>query len=395
MRRHALFITALGLVLALSASVPIVVAAQGQPLPLRQSRLTRQTAGPPLQVDLDAAAHDDRWLGSGIRFRDMEGAEDVRWSLDSRWLYFQWNADPKPGDDPEADPWFRVDRDGRRAERMSDTEALTIPAAHLSWSTKGDRAAWTSAGRVYFFDAATATTRLAYAASEPVRIVRMRPDGRAVDPGAAVTRVTESGTDNFYRHPLVRLATVSFPLPSDGKPAWANVYDPPPAKHNGAAVVHIHGGGYRQFTRHGYSVYGWAIHLGLIHYLVAQGYTVLDLDYRGSSGYGRDYRTDIYQWMGGKDVEGGVAAVDWLVRERGIDRGRVGIYGLSYGGFFTLMALFTHPGVFAAGVANAAVGDWAHYSEEWTSRVLGEPATDPDACARRVATFFDRHLRAR
>ena len=61
------------------------------------------------------------------------------------------------------------------------------------------------------------------------------------------------------------------------------------------------------------------------------------------------------------------------------DARRVGIYGLSYGGFFTLMSLFKYPGVFAAGVANASVTDWAHYNHVWTSRVLGLPWEDPDA----------------
>jgi dipeptidyl aminopeptidase/acylaminoacyl peptidase len=77
-----------------------------------------------------------------------------------------------------------------------------------------------------------------------------------------------------------------------------------------------------------------------------------------------------------------VAAVDYLVREHGVDRARVGIYGLSYGGFFTLMALFRHPGIFAAGVANAAVTDWAHYEHEWTSRILGLPVSAPEAYRR-------------
>jgi dipeptidyl aminopeptidase/acylaminoacyl peptidase len=711
----------------------------GQVLPLRQSRLTRQTAGAPLPVDLDAAAHEDRWLGSGIRFRDRDGAEDVRWSADGRWLYFQWNPEPKPGQAPGADPWWRVDRDAGRVERVTEDESRLIPAAQLSWSASGERAAWVSSGRVYFFDGSANRTRLVYAGASGARRVRMRLDGRALHlviagdlwewtpetgslrqrtrrvdrpaarteqagwleaqqdelfethrardarlraaaartradeaiqaipldagwliddvqlspdeafvvcrvrrparnsvrtryadyasasgyteiqearpkvgdphaenglvviplapaadpdtvtvkwvalkepaaknavldgltwspdgrravvqvmslghkdrwicaldvpaaelavlvhdhddawlggpppvagnlrpalfewlddgrfvfasertgyshlyladagrpgqvraltegpwevrdavlsrdrsrwlvaagresprdddlytmpagggpftrlttregrhagllspdgtrlaivasdavtlpdlfltsatPGTPVTRITESGTDNFYRHRLVKPVAVPIPLPSDGRPVWANVYDPPAARKNGAAIVHIHGGGYRQFTHDGFSVYGWGIHLGLVHYFLERGYTVLDLDYRGSSGYGRDYRTDIYQAMGGKDIEGGVAAVDWLGRERRIDRARVGVYGVSYGGFFTLMALFTRPGVFAAGVANAAVSDWAHYNELWTSRILGAPATSTEAYKRSSPIYFAGGLR--
>jgi dipeptidyl aminopeptidase/acylaminoacyl peptidase len=200
-------------------------------------------------------------------------------------------------------------------------------------------------------------------------------------PGAPRLRITASGTDELRRHPLLRPEVVSFPHP-DGKPVWGALYEPIRKHPSRAAVLHIHGGGYRQFSHRGYSVYGWAIHLGFLHWLVEQGVTVLDLDYRGSAGFGRDYRTDIYRSMGEKDVEGGLSAIDYLVREHDIDRSRVGVYGISYGGFFTLMALFRHPGVFAAGVANAAVTDWAHYEHDWTSRILGLPTSDPEAYRR-------------
>jgi dipeptidyl aminopeptidase/acylaminoacyl peptidase len=144
-------------------------------------------------------------------------------------------------------------------------------------------------------------------------------------------------------------------------------------------MLHIHGGGYRQFAHRGWSVYGWDYHVGFINWLVQQGYTVLDFDYRGSAGFGRDYRTDIYRSMGHSAVDGAVAAVDWLVREHGIDRDRIGIYGLSYGGFLPLMALFRYPGVFAAAVAHVSVTDWAHYNDGWTSRILNPPQDDPEA----------------
>ncbi len=194
----------------------------------------------------------------------------------------------------------------------------------------------------------------------------------------ASRRVTVSGTDNFFRHELVRPRVVSFTHP-DGKPVWGMLFEPEDPLPERAAILHIHGGGYRQFSHRGWSVYGYSMHLGFINSLVGQGYYVLDFDYRGGAGFGRDYRTDIYRSMGVKDVEGALSAIDYLVSEHGVDRDRVGIYGISYGGFFTLMSLFKHPGVFAAGIANAAVADWAHYNHVWTSRVLNLPESDPEA----------------
>jgi dipeptidyl aminopeptidase/acylaminoacyl peptidase len=206
------------------------------------------------------------------------------------------------------------------------------------------------------------------------------PDLFLQDPreGANRTRITESGTDAFYSHPMMRPEIVSFRHP-DGGQVWAALYKPDPPNPQRAALIHLHGGGDRQFSHRGWSVYGYADHLGLLNYFVQQGFTVLDLDYRGSSGFGRDYRNDIYRSIGTTDVEGVVAAVDFLSSEHGVERSRVGIYGLSYGGFLALMSLFRHPGVFAAGVASAPVTDWVQSSHSWTVRVLNLPYEDREA----------------
>jgi len=196
--------------------------------------------------------------------------------------------------------------------------------------------------------------------------------------GSEEVRVTVSGSQRFHAHEWIRPEIVSFPHP-DGDPVWAALYAPAEPNPERAAVLHIHGGGYRQFAHRGWSVYGFANHVGFIHWLVEQGYTVLDFDYRGSAGFGRDYRTDIYRSMGIKDVDGAVAAVEWLAREHDVDPRRIGMYGVSYGGFFTLMSLFRYPGVFAAGVSNDGVTDWAHYSDGWTSRILNLPQDDEEA----------------
>ncbi len=88
----------------------------------------------------------------------------------------------------------------------------------------------------------------------------------------------------------------------------------------------------------------------MFHNLLAdKGYTVLDIDYRGSAGYGRDWRTGIYRYMGGKDLSDQIDGASLLADSLDIDPDRIGIYGGSYGGFITLMAMFTQPDVFAAG----------------------------------------------
>ena len=205
-------------------------------------------------------------------------------------------------------------------------------------------------------------------------------------------RVTMSGTDEFTRHRLVNPEIVSFAHP-DGKPVWAALYRPAQPNRERAAVIHFHGGGYRQFAHRGWSVYGWGLHVGFLHYLLQSGYTVLDFDYRGGAGFGKAYRTDVTGAMGITDVDGAVAAARYLVRTQGIDSTRIGVYGVSYGGFMTLMSQFRYPGIFAAGIARASVTDYAHYSDEWTSRILGLPQRDTAAYRRSSPIYYAEGLK--
>jgi dipeptidyl aminopeptidase/acylaminoacyl peptidase len=116
--------------------------------------------------------------------------------------------------------------------------------------------------------------------------------------------------------------------------------------------------------------------------LANEGIIVIDMDYRASQGYGRDWRTAIYRHMGGNDLSDQVDAAAWLVANMGVDSTKIGIYGGSYGGFITLMAMFTTPGVFRSGAALRPVTDWAHYNHPYTSAILNEPQNDTLAYRR-------------
>jgi dipeptidyl aminopeptidase/acylaminoacyl peptidase len=200
-------------------------------------------------------------------------------------------------------------------------------------------------------------------------------DARA---GAEMARVTTSPSGDFLAFPWIEAEIVHFPA-QDGTMVPARIYRPSEmgVEANGGAVLFVHGAGYLQNVHNWWSSYyrEWMFH----HFLAAQGFTVLDVDYRGSAGYGRDWRTAIYRFMGGKDLSDYVDGVDWLVANEGVDRGRIGLYGGSYGGFITLMALFTEPDVFHAGGALRSVTDWAHYNEGYTSNILNRPQDDREA----------------
>jgi len=193
-------------------------------------------------------------------------------------------------------------------------------------------------------------------------------------PGKKPLQVTDKAmSDEWKAYPWRDTKIFTFTA-RDGKQVYARIYDPAPGKKNNAAVIFVHGAGYLQNVDYRWSYY---YHEFMFNNLLAdKGYTVMDIDYRASAGYGRDWRTAIYRHMGGKDLDDEIDAAKYLVKQYGIDSTRIGMYGGSYGGFMTLMALFTQPDVFKAGAALRPVTDWAHYDHEYTSAILNEPFTD-------------------
>lgn len=213
---------------------------------------------------------------------------------------------------------------------------------------------------------------------------------QANQPGAAARQITQSQTAAFAAYPWRVPEIVEIPA-SDGAKVPARLYKPT-GKSNGAAVIFVHGAGYLQNVHQWWSQYHREY---MFHHLLAeQGYTVLDIDYRASAGYGRDWRTAIYRYMGGRDLQDQVDGARYLAAQQGVDAKRIGIYGGSYGGFITLMAVTTQPGIFACGAALRSVTDWAHYNHGYTSNILNTPETDSLAYRRSSPIFFASQLSA-
>ncbi len=210
--------------------------------------------------------------------------------------------------------------------------------------------------------------------------------------GATPRRITTTVSEAFAAIPWRTPQFVE--IPGRAGPIYARLYLPSPAHlsqgrrgdlssspaHLRSAVLFIHGAGYLQNAHKGWSRYFREM---MFHNLLAQrGYVVLDMDYRASSGYGRDWRMAIYRRMGTPEVEDLEDGVKWLAEHHSVDPARVGCYGGSYGGFLTLMALFTKPDLFACGAALRPVTDWAHYSDGYTENILNTPEVDPEAYER-------------
>jgi dipeptidyl aminopeptidase/acylaminoacyl peptidase len=209
--------------------------------------------------------------------------------------------------------------------------------------------------------------------------------------GTAPVRLTTSTSEEFRKGPWIKPAIVQITA-SDGVQVPARIYRPQDmnAQPNGAAVIFVHGAGYLHNVHDYWSSYSreYMFH----HLLASKGYTVLDVDYRASAGYGRDWRTAVYRWMGGRDLADHVDASRWLQKQHNISPERIGIYGGSYGGFMTLMALFNAPKEFGAGAALRSVTDWAHYNHGYTGSILNLPQDDTLAYRRSSPIFFAQGL---
>lgn len=202
-------------------------------------------------------------------------------------------------------------------------------------------------------------------------------------------QITFSTSSKFKEYKWKTPEVVSFKA-TDGTDVYARVYNPKVENKNKAAIIFVHGAGYLQNAHKYWSTYHREY---MFHNLLSDlGYTVLDIDYRASDGYGRDFRTGIYRHMGGKDLQDQLDGKKYLVEKLGIDANKVGIYGGSYGGFITLMALLTKPGEFKAGAALRSVTDWAHYNQGYTANILNFPETDPEAYKKSSPIYFANNL---
>jgi len=343
--------------------------------------------------------HDPAWIG-GPGISAYGGPGTVGWMADPDKMYFQSEAtgwshlyvvdvasgeieqitsgayeiyDPRLSQDgttwtfastratPHERHLYRMDADGDDIERLTTTPGQHFAALHPNDETLG---------------------LLHESSTQPPEVALH--DGAE---GGTLERITESTTDDWETYDWRNPEIIRFEA-SDGVEVPAQIFKPETS--NGAAVLFVHGAGYTQNVVNGWKYY---FREYMFHNMLTDlGYTVLNVDYRGSAGYGRDWRTAIYRHMGGRDLGDYVDASAYLDAEYGIDPERQFIYGGSYGGFLTLMGLFTAPESFGGGAALRSVTDWAHYNDVYTSNILNTPQTDSLAYARSSPIYFAEGL---
>ncbi|WP_076415729.1 prolyl oligopeptidase family serine peptidase [Shewanella sp. UCD-KL12] len=202
--------------------------------------------------------------------------------------------------------------------------------------------------------------------------------------GGQRKQLTHYTSEEFQNYPWQAPEVVAVPSTHGAGEVYARVFLPQGYDKNRAekypAVIFNHGAGYLQNAHYGFS--GYFREFMFHNLLTQQGYVVMDMDYRGSKGYGRDWRTAVYRNMGHPEVEDLKDGVSWMAANANVDTDKVGTYGGSYGGFLTFMALFTEPELFQAGAALRPVTDWAHYNAPYTSNILNTPDVDAIAYER-------------
>jgi dipeptidyl aminopeptidase/acylaminoacyl peptidase len=352
------------------------------------------------------ALHDDAWvreIGGGFGSSSVEFLSDDRrvWFLSERdgWMHLYTVDLSTDGARPKQlteGKWeissVDVSQDGRTFY-ITSTEAH--PGERHLYSLPIDGGPRTRISSMVGSTQAqvspdTSTLGLIYSYSTKPPEVFVMPNR----PGAAARQVTVTPTAEWRGFNWIDPKVITFTA-RDGVDVYARLFTPEmigarrdPSR---PGVVFVHGAGYAQ-NAHKY----WASYFReyMFHNLLAsRGYVVLDVDYRASSGYGRDWRTAIYRHMGGKDLEDVVDGAKYLTAREQVNPKRIGVYGGSYGGFITLMAMFTTPDVFAAGAALRPVTDWAHYNHGYTSNILNFPQKDTEAYRKSSPIYFAEGLK--
>lgn len=205
--------------------------------------------------------------------------------------------------------------------------------------------------------------------------------------GSQGRRLTESMPAGLDHSAFVAPELVHYPG-ADGKPVPAYLFVPHnldrSKKH--AAIIWIHPDGVNM------NYDGWhvnreeGVYYSFHQYLLQEGYIVLTPDYRGSIGYGSGWEEAVYHDVGGQDSKDTQAGAKYLATLGYVDPSRIGVWGLSYGGFHTLMDITQQPQMFRAAIDVAGVTDFRYYYEDpyrsgWIAQRLGTPQENPQLYA--------------
>ncbi|SFM39226.1 S9 family peptidase [Rugamonas rubra] len=367
---------------------------------------TIQWSGDGKQVAVMVRSLDnkDRWIAgvdlAGAKLKPLHHLTDAAW-INYRGNDFGWLPD-------NSTLWFQSEESGYSHLYTQTADGKTRALTQGKW--EASRPEWTADGASAYFvcnPKLPGTYEVCAVSSKDgalrevtalggVESFSLSPDGQKVllrystsylppqvatvpSAGGKASVLSDTRTAAFKAREWIQPQIVAVPSTHGADPVWAKLYRPAKLEQGKKypIVMFVHGAGYLQNVSQRYPNY---FREQMFHnLLVARGYIVLDMDYRASEGYGRNWRTAIYRQMGHPELEDYVDGVNWLVAQHQGDVKNVGVYGGSYGGFMTFMALMREPELFKSGAALRPVTDWTTYEHGYTSNILNTPDLDPEA----------------
>jgi dipeptidyl-peptidase-4 len=211
--------------------------------------------------------------------------------------------------------------------------------------------------------------------------------------GGAERRVTRSPDPEFYRYSWVAPRYVTFPSHVDGTTLHGRLLLPPnldSARRYAAILGPVYPNTVR--NRWGDREEWRGLYSSLEQYLVLErGYVLLQVDVRGSVGYGRAFQERLLMDYGGIDVDDLESGARYLKGQSYIDPKRIGIWGSSYGGLLTAMSLMRKPHLYAAGVAAAPATNVRHATPHEV-RVCRRPEAHPEVYRRSSVVDWGEEL---
>jgi Tol biopolymer transport system component/dienelactone hydrolase len=197
--------------------------------------------------------------------------------------------------------------------------------------------------------------------------------------GGVAQRLTDSLPAEIDTADLTPPVPVYYPSRGDRKPVPAtlmvNKNLDKTKKH--PAIIWVHGSGDGQ-NYLGWQPGSWRMYYAMHQYFAQQGYVILTVDYRGNSGYSREWATGDYGDPGGTETGDVNAGADYLKTLPYVDGDRIGVWGLSYGGYMVMQSLVVDPKLFNCAIDVAGVGDWATYNLSVASRLGSNPSENPE-----------------
>jgi len=335
--------------------------------------------------------HDSAWISPA------DGAMDVA-SPDGKWLAFISDRSGWPH-------LYVIPTDATSENQAKQISTGSFGDGYAAWSPDSKRLAYAHSAEGNQMERFISIADVATGKIEPIVTARgvnrnpsFSPDGSSLayersaiehpleiytvtaQAGAKPTRLTNSLPPGLLEKDLAAPVAVHYPSRIDKKsvPATLMVSSNLDKSKKHPAIIWIHGSGADQNYLAWHPGY-YRMYYAMSVYLAQQGYVILTPDYRGSSGYSRDWATGVSRDLGGGETQDVNAGADYLKTLSYVDPDRIGIWGLSYGGFMTMQSILADPKLFKCAINAAGVGDW----ETWTTggMILGRlgetPVTDP------------------